>query len=118
MTCGHVCGFCNKRVIASSASIEGVAPDDTLQIQAPAVNLRQNERLNLITAFSIPSGANTQPVTIQFGTSAPIPIQTKTGNVMRADQLYSRKVYRVIYGDDPGHLILERFIPESKGSIQ
>lgn len=115
MTYGHVCGFCNKRVIANSATIEGDEPNQTLQLQAPSLGLKQNDRLTLITAFTIPSGAGTIPVTVQFGNNNPIPIQTRTGNVMRADQLSSRKAYRVVYGDDPSHLTLECYIKKSAG---
>lgn len=116
MTCGHVCGFCDRKVKVTSATVEGSSPNDTLQLQIPNMNLRQNDRLGLIMATNLPSEANAQPVTVKVGNSDPIPVQTKTGNVLRADQISCRRVYRVVYGDDPEHLTMVHYLRESQGS--
>lgn len=118
MACNHVCGLCNKKLKTTTITIEEDEANQTLQLAVPQTTTRQNNKFCLIIANNIPSGAGTIPVTVSIGGAAAIPVYTKTGNILRADQIKSRKSYRIIFGDDPAHFILECYIPESAREAQ
>lgn len=63
-------------------------------------------------AQSLPSGANTLPVQIQIGTTV-YPVYTRTGNLLRADQIRCRRVYPIIFGSDPNHFSMLCCVPNT-----
>lgn len=60
----------------------------------------------------LPSGANTLPVQIQIGTTV-YPVYTRTGNLLRADQIRCRRVYPIIFGSDPNHFSMLCCVPNT-----
>lgn len=41
------------------------------------------------------------------------PIYTRTGNLLRADQIRCRRVYPIIFGNDPNHFSLLCCVPNT-----
>lgn len=81
----------------------------TLSTTPTLTNLK---RFCLVLAQSLPSGANTLPVQIQIGTTV-YPVYTRTGNLLRADQIRCRRVYPIIFGNDPNHFSLLCCVPNT-----
>lgn len=55
---------------------------------------------------------NTLPVQIQIGTTV-YPVYTRTGNLLRADQIRCRRVYPIIFGSDPNHFSMLCCVPNT-----
>lgn len=81
----------------------------TLSTTPTLTNLK---RFCLVLAQSLPSGANTLPVQIQIGTMV-YPVYTRTGNLLRADQIRCRRVYPIIFGSDPNHFSMLCCVPNT-----
>lgn len=81
----------------------------TLSTTPTLTNLK---RFCLVLAQSLPSGANTLPVQIQIGTTV-YPVYTRTGNLLRADQIRCRRVYPIIFGSDPNHFSMLCCVPNT-----
>lgn len=80
----------------------------SLYLTLPGVNiatLSNLQKLNVIICQSIPSNAGTAQVFLSDGTTN-LPINVVTGNYLRADQIKCRRVYKMIYGNDPVHASL------------
>lgn len=80
----------------------------SLYFTLPGINLAtlsNLQRLNVIICQSIPSNAGTAQVFLSDGTTN-LPINVVTGNYLRADQIKCRRVYKMIYGNDPVHASL------------
>ena len=58
------------------------------------------------------AGSNTLPVEITIG-STTYPMYTRSGNLLRADQLRCRKLYPIIFGTDPNHFSLVNCVPNT-----
>ncbi len=112
MSCNIKCKNCDRKLISTSVSIVGTAPNQMLTITVPNQTFTNLERRCLIIAQSLPAGSNNLPVVIQSGT-ATIPLRVRTGNNLRADQIRCRRRYRIIYGDDPVHFSLECLVPKT-----
>lgn len=110
MTCNRRCNCCNRRLISTSVTVTGVAPNQVLTITVPTQTFTNLERRCLIIAQSIPAGASNLPAVIENGIDF-IPVRVRTGNNLRADQIRCRKRYQIIYGDDPIHFSLECGVP-------
>lgn len=80
--------------------------------EAKAATLTNLKRFCLVLAQSLPSGANTLPVQIQIGTTV-YPVYTRTGNLLRADQIRCRRVYPIIFGSDPNHFSMLCCVPNT-----
>lgn len=92
-----------KETAFNLAKTQGIDPKQTL------TNLK---RFCLVLAQSLPSGANTLPVQIQIGTTV-YPVYTRTGNLLRADQIRCRRVYPIIFGSDPNHFSMLCCVPNT-----
>lgn len=78
-----------------------------------AVNTLTNlKRFCLVLAQNLPEGANTLPVQISIGGTT-YPVYTRTGNLLRADQIRCRRVYPIIFGNDPNHFSLLCCVPNT-----
>lgn len=112
MSCNIKCKNCDRKLISTSVSIVGTAPNQMLTITVPNQTFTNLERRCLIIAQSLPAGSNNLPVVIQSGTTT-IPLKVRTGNNLRADQIRCRRRYKIIYGNDPVHFSLECLIPKT-----
>lgn len=83
------CNRCDRFIKSSSITTTSTNLVITLSTTPTLTNLK---RFCLVLAQSLPSGANTLPVQIQIGTTV-YPVYTRTGNLLRADQIRCRRVY-------------------------
>ena len=88
------CNRCDRFIKSSSITTTSTNLVITLSTTPTLTNLK---RFCLVLAQSLPSGANTLPVQIQIGTMV-YPVYTRTGNLLRADQIRCRRVYPIIFG--------------------
>lgn len=65
-----------------------------------------HEEFNLILCQSIPQNAGISQVFLTNGAQT-IPLNVKTGNYLRADQLRCRNCYPMVYGNNPVHASME-----------
>lgn len=85
----------------------------TVTENALLVNVESNETVNLVNlrryclliVQNLPTGSNTLPVEISIN-NVNYPVYTRSGNLLRADQLRCRRLYPIIYGTDPVHFSL------------
>lgn len=84
-----------------SSSITASSSDVIITISS-APTLTNLKRFCLVLAQNLPEGANTLPVQISIGGTT-YPVYTRTGNLLRADQIRCRRVYPIIFGNDPNH---------------
>lgn len=110
MNCNKNCRCCNRKLISTSVTVTGTAPDQVLTITVPTQTFTNLERRCLIIAQTIPAGASNLPVVIENGTDV-VPVRVRTGNNLRADQIRCRRRYQIIYGNDPVHFSLECGVP-------
>lgn len=103
------CTRCDRYLKSSSITVSS----DTLTILiVPQINLVNLRRYCLLLAQSIPENAGTAQVKITIN-GFTYPIYTRSGNFLRADELRCRKIYPVIYGNDPNHFSLINCVPKS-----
>lgn len=103
MTCICNCAY-PLTVKTSAVTLTG----GNLYFTLPGINLAtlsNLQKLNVIVCQSIPSGAGTAQVFLSDGTTN-LPVNVVTGNYLRADQISCRKLYKMIYGNDPAHASL------------
>lgn len=100
------CQYCNRIIKSTNIAVTGTAPNQSLTITIPTTTLINLKEYCLITCQSIPSNAGTLPVVISNGT-ATIPVLCRKGNKLRADQIRSRRKYKVVYGNDTSHFLVE-----------
>lgn len=103
------CNRCDRFIKSSSITTTSTNLVITLSTTPTLTNLK---RFCLVLAQSLPSGANTLPVQIQIGTTV-YPVYTRTGNLLRADQIRCRRVYPIIFGSDPNHFSLLCCVPNT-----
>lgn len=103
------CNRCDRFIKSSSITTTSTNLVITLSTTPTLTNLK---RFCLVLAQSLPSGANTLPVQIQIGTAV-YPVYTRTGNLLRADQIRCRRVYPIIFGNDPDHFSLLCCMPNT-----
>lgn len=99
----------NRFIKSSSITTTSTNLVITLSTTPTLTNLK---RFCLVLAQSLPSGANTLPVQIQIGTMV-YPVYTRTGNLLRADQIRCRRVYPIIFGSDPNHFSMLCCVPNT-----
>lgn len=103
------CG-CMRTIKSTSVAVVGA----TLQITIPVVPLENGEEFNLIICQNIPASSGTSVVQIiQQPGGTPVSLFKVCGNFVRADQLRSRRCYKLIYGTDPIHYQMVCKIPRS-----
>lgn len=103
------CNRCDRFIKSSSITTTSTNLVITLSTTPTLTNLK---RFCLVLAQSLPSGANTLPVQIQIGTTV-YPVYTRTGNLLRADQIRCRRVYPIIFGSDPNHFSMLCCVPNT-----
>lgn len=94
-----------------SSSITASSSDVIITISS-APTLTNLKRFCLVLAQNLPEGANTLPVQISIGGTT-YPVYTRTGNLLRADQIRCRRVYPIIFGNDPNHFSLLCCVPNT-----
>ena len=104
MSCCNNCNICNHFIKSSSIAITGTAPNQVLTITIPPTAFTNLDEYCLAICQSIPSGAGTFPVSITDGTTT-YTTMCRKGNVLRADQIRSRRKYKITYGNDPVHIM-------------
>lgn len=108
MSCNRNCKNCEGKLVSTSISIAS----NVVIITVPTQTFENLERRCLIIAQSLPAGSNALPVMISNGGTL-IPVRVRTGNDLRADQIRSRRRYKMIYGNDPVHFSLECLVPKT-----
>lgn len=101
------CNRCDRFI--KSSSITASSSDVIITISS-APTLTNLKRFCLVLAQNLPEGANTLPVQISIGGTT-YPVYTRTGNLLRADQIRCRRVYPIIFGNDPNHFSLLCCVP-------
>lgn len=100
------CQYCNRIIKSTSIAVTGTAPNQSLTITIPTITLTNLKEYCLIICQSIPSNAGTLPVVISSGGTT-IPVLCRKGNTLRADQIRSRRRYKIVYGNDSEHFLIE-----------
>lgn len=103
------CRCCDRFLKSSSVAVTATNLVITVESTATLENL---DKFYLLLTQQIPTGANTLPVQISIGGTV-YPVYTRSGNLLRADQLKCRKLYPVVYGTDPAHFSLVVGVPNT-----
>jgi hypothetical protein len=103
------CNRCDRFI--KSSSITASSSDVIITISS-APTLTNLKRFCLVLAQNLPEGANTLPVQISIGGTT-YPVYTRTGNLLRADQIRCRRVYPIIFGNDPNQFSLLCCVPNT-----
>ena len=103
------CNRCDRFI--KSSSITASSSDVIITISS-APTLTNLKRFCLVLAQNLPEGANTLPVQISIGGTT-YPVYTRTGNLLRADQIRCHRVYPIIFGNDPNHFSLLCCVPNT-----
>lgn len=90
MSCINNCQVCNNLVTSTGVAVSG----STLQITIPTMTINDNQKLCILIAQAIPSGAGVLPVVIVNGTND-INLLNKCCKPVYADQIRSRRIYAV-----------------------
>lgn len=106
MSCIFECPTCSHLLKTTNVAITGTAPNQVLTLTIPTTTFENLNQYCLIICQSIPAGAGTLPVEILNGTTS-INLLCRKGNTLRADQIRSRRRYKMVYGSDPVHLLVE-----------
>lgn len=106
MSCLFECTTCPFLLKTTNVAITGTAPNQVLTLTIPTTTLTNLEKFCLIICQTIPTTAGTLPVEILNGTDSII-VLAKNGNTLRADQIKNRRKYKMIYGTDPKHILVE-----------
>ena len=105
---------CTRNVINTTAV--AVSGTNLLITVESNVDLENMKRFCLLLAQPIPTGSNTNQVYLSVnGTN--YPVFTRSGNYLRADQIRCRKLYPVVYGNDPVHFSLIHCVPNTAYSV-
>lgn len=97
-------------IYTKQLNMNGLA--DVIITISSAPTLTNLKRFCLVLAQNLPEGANTLPVQISIGGTT-YPVYTRTGNLLRADQIRCRRVYPIIFGNDPNHFSLLCCVPNT-----
>lgn len=103
------CRCCDRFLKSSSITVGATSVVITVESNATLNNL---DRFCLLLTQNLPVGSNTLPVEITIS-STTYPMYTRSGNLLRADQLRCRKLYPVIFGTDPNHFSLVNCVPNT-----
>lgn len=77
--------------------------------------LRNGEAVDLITCLSFPATNTLLPVYIQIGTNT-YPVLDRFGNDLMTDQIRSRRRYRLLFGTDEPHFIVNQCLNASQAA--
>ena len=99
MACIRNCQVCPNLVAVTEVTVGTTS----LELTIPTQNITNKERICLYSQIAIPS--STLPVTITNGTDV-INLITPCGNLVRADQLRTRRIYNVYIATDSSNAIV------------
>lgn len=102
----------NMNGLAELKTYITASSSDVIITISSAPTLTNLKRFCLVLAQNLPEGANTLPVQISIGGTT-YPVYTRTGNLLRADQIRCRRVYPIIFGNDPNHFSLLCCVPNT-----
>lgn len=99
--CNQKCVVCPKLIISTAVAVSG----SNMAITIPATTLQNRQKICLLLAQNIPSGAGTLPAVISDGSTA-IAMLRPCGNYVRADQLRTRRRYVLTVATTPASAIV------------
>lgn len=99
--CNQKCGVYPKLIISTAVAVSG----SNLVITIPTTTLQSRQKICLLLAQNIPSGAGTLPVVISDG-STTIAMLRPCGDYVRADQLRTRRRYVLTVATTPASAIV------------
>lgn len=108
MSCNNSCCNCNKILKSTSLTVSSTVL--TIHVPTPTT-IENNTNYCLVICQSIPATALTLPVSIQWSNGTIVPILSKNGNKLRADMLTCRMKYKITFGTDPIHYIMDNLLP-------
>lgn len=88
MSCINNCQACSNLVASTNVAVSG----SVLQITIPTMTLNDSEKICLLVAQAMPSGAGVLPVNIINGSNT-LTLLSKCCKPVYADQIRSRKLY-------------------------
>lgn len=103
------CKCCDRFLKSSSIEVTRNKLLVTIESDINPINLHQ---YCLLLAQKLPNGSNTLPVEIVINGNT-YPMYSRSGNVLRADQLRCRRVYPIVHGNDPDHFSLLSYVPQT-----
>ena len=111
MTC--ICD-CSYPITVKSTSVALSGGNLVISVSGLDLSTLSNgQLLNVIVCQNLPSGITVEQVYVSDGTNT-LPIRVKTtGNNLRADQVRTRTMYKMIYGSDAPHLTLRCLVPDT-----
>ena len=77
--------------------------------------LRNGEQVELITCLTFPATSTLLPVYIQIGTNT-YPVLDRLGNDLMTDQIRSRRRYRLLFGTEEPHFIVNQCLNASQAA--
>lgn len=97
------CRCCDRFLKSSSLTVTG--GNVLITVESPFPSLVNLRRYCLLIAQNLPAGSGTLPVQISINGTV-YPVYIRSGNLLRADQIRCRRLYPIIYGNDPVHFSL------------
>lgn len=106
---------CNLIIRSKSLEITGEEPNKKLQININGREFNELDRIGLVLCQKIPSEAilGAYPVVIKAEGKDEIPVHNRVANILRADQVRTRKKYTLYHGTDPVHFYLRDHVPQT-----
>lgn len=109
MSCEFNCSKCCKLLKTTSATIIGTGANQKLKLTIPSMDFYNLENYCLVICNKIPESCGILPVVIY--SKSEIPLLTRFGNIVRDDQLKSKHKYRVVFGNDKPHFLIQNVLP-------
>lgn len=88
MSCINNCQVCPNLIASTNVAISG----SVLQVTIPTMTINDNQKICLLIAQAIPSGAGVLPINIINGSNT-LTLINKCGKPVYADQIRSRRIY-------------------------
>lgn len=98
------CNICNHFIKSSSIAITGSGANQKLTITIPPTIFTNLDEYCLAICQTIPTGAGTLPIIISNNGTSYTTVCRK-GNILRADQLRTRRKYKITFGNDSPHVL-------------
>lgn len=105
MSCINNCPTCPFLLKTTNMAITGTAPNQVLTLTIPTTTFKNLDRYCLAICQNIPTTTSIMPVKILNGTTS-ITVLDKNGNTLRSDQIRKRNKYKIVYGNDPVHILV------------
>lgn len=98
------CTICNHFIKSSAVAVTGTSPNQVLTVTIPTTAFINLDEYCLAICQAIPSNAGSLPVKIANGSNT-YNVICRKGNTLRADQIRSKRRYKITYGNDPVHIM-------------